>query len=194
MSGPIKIGPWHSQDKPVPFHLYHLPSRNHTCGIAPGTIYPSTRNINLCHSSLLHDLSKGIWNTLSILEGSDTSDRFLSLSYSTTNHMRTACRPDTHAFNLWKYSVTIRSVVITINTIAITDSSHISNNLSDNYPPKYHNVTTCGTPDAHPWRPWSATIWSWQVMWAILLLQRPQVSVCVIPCSWWRRNEAACPI
>ena len=28
----------------------------------------------------------------------------------------------------------------------------------------------------------------------MLLLWRPQVPLCVISCSWWRRNEAACPV
>ena len=88
----FKIGPRRSQDEPTLFHPYHLQSHNHTHGIIPGTVYPPTHNINLHHSSLLGDLGEGIGSTLSILEGSDTSDPFPSLLYSTTN---TTCEPHT---------------------------------------------------------------------------------------------------
>ena len=86
----FKIGPQRSQDQPVPFHPYHLQSHNCTHGITPSIIYPLASNIDRHHSSLLCDLSEGIWNTLSILEGSDTSGPFPSLLYSTTNTM---CEP-----------------------------------------------------------------------------------------------------
>ena len=85
MRGFFKIGPWHSQDKPILFHPYHLQSHNHTCGISSGTVYPSTHNINLHHSSLLWDLSEGIQTNLSVSEGSDTSDPFPPILYSTTD-------------------------------------------------------------------------------------------------------------
>ena len=110
------------------------------------------------------------------------------------HHMWTACWHNVHTFNSLKYSITISAAVITINTVAITDSSHISDNLSDIYPPEHHDVTTCGTPNACPRRPWSTTVWSHQAAWATPLLWRTQVSVHAIPCSWWRRNEEACPV
>ena len=86
----FKIGPRHSQDQPVPFHLYHLQSHNRTQGITPGTIHPSIQNTDPWHSSLLQDLTEGIQDTLSISEGSNTSDPILCLLYSTTDTM---CEP-----------------------------------------------------------------------------------------------------
>ena len=86
----FKIGPRRSQDQPIPFHPYHLQSRNHTCSIAPGTIYPASCNTDPHHSSLLWDLSEGIQNTLSISEGLNMSDPIPSLLYSTTDTM---CEP-----------------------------------------------------------------------------------------------------
>ena len=86
----FKIGPRRSQDQPILFHPYHLQSRNCTCGIAHSTVYPTSCNTDPHHSSLLWDLSEGIQNTLSISEGSDTSDPIPSLLYSTTD---TTCEP-----------------------------------------------------------------------------------------------------
>ena len=83
----FKIVPQCSQDQPVPFHPYHLRSCNRTPGITPGTVYLTSCNTNPHHSSLLQDLSEGIWNTLLILEGSDMSDPIPSLLYSTTDTM-----------------------------------------------------------------------------------------------------------
>ena len=94
--------------------------------------------------------------------------------------------------NLQNYSVTIWTI-ITINTIAITDSTTFSDKFSDNYPSKQNDVATCSTPNAHVWRLWVTTIQSREAAWATPLLWRPQVPVCVIPCSWERRNKAACP-
>ena len=84
----FKIGPRCLQDQPVPFHPYHLQSHNRTRGTAHSTVYLTSCNTDPQHSSILRDLSEGIQNTLSISEGSDTSDPIPSLLYSSTDTTR----------------------------------------------------------------------------------------------------------
>ena len=150
----FKIGPRHSQDEPTLFHPYHLQSHNHTHGIIPGTVYPPTHNIDLHHSSLLGDLGEGIGSTLSILEGSDTSDPFPSLLYSTTN---TTCEPHTHPTPTHATSKITLLPSSPSTPLPSLTLPMFTQQLSTQTP-QCHNLWY----DAHTWRPWITTVQSQQ--------------------------------
>ena len=78
---------------------------------------------------------------------------------------------------------------VPIKSVSITSHFELSDQSTDIYPPKHHNVSTSNTFDGHPQRPWSTTIWPFQASWALLILWGAQIPILVSLCGWQRGNE-----